>query len=231
MDNNDYSRLMKSFPDLFANQAHPIKIILDSNEIEAWEEKRLQSLQEKSLPAEWADIGVICKDPYVIILRDLVEFPGGYRNGYIRLYNRAYMEGGAAGVVILPEKDGNLLLMHNFRHATRQLHWEFPRGFGEPGVSAEDQARAELKEEIGVGSNDVDLIALGTLYNNTGLEGNPIDLFLAHISTSGILNEEIGTAELRWVSVSELEKMIADGGVTDGFTIAAYTRAKLKRLI
>ncbi len=231
MDNNDYSKLIKSFPDLFANETGSIKIILDSADIKEWKEKRINSLKEKSLPPEWADIGVICKDPYVLILRDLVEFPGGYRNGYIRLYNRAYIEGGAAGVVILPEKDGNFLLMHNFRHATRQWHWEIPRGFGEPGVKAEDQAKAEIKEEIGVEPEHVNLVALGTLYNNTGLEGNPIDLFLAYVSTYGIPNEEIGTDELRWVTVSELEQMIADGDITDGFTIAAYTRAKLKGLI
>ena len=53
-----------------------------------------------------------------------------------------------AGVVILPVKDGKILLMHNFRHATRSWQWEIPRGFGEPGVSAEDQARAEVSEEI-----------------------------------------------------------------------------------
>jgi ADP-ribose pyrophosphatase len=34
-----------------------------------------------------------------------------------------------------------------------------------------------------------------------------------------------------WVSVAELEKMIAEGDITDGFTIAAYTKAKLKGLI
>jgi hypothetical protein len=34
-----------------------------------------------------------------------------------------------------------------------------------------------------------------------------------------------------WDSIPELEKMIADGEITDGFTIAAYTKAKLKGLI
>lgn len=231
MDNNDYSKLTKAFPNLFSNEDHPIKIILDFSETEEWKKKRLNSLQEKSLPPEWADIGVICRDPYVMILRDLVEFPGGTKNGYIRLYNRAYIEGGAAGVVILPERDGKILLMHNFRHATRQWHWEIPRGFGEPGVSAEDQAKEEAKEEIGVEPDNIELVALGTLYNNTGLEGNPIDLFFAHVATPGILNQEIGSDELRWVSIGELERMIADGDITDGFTIAAYTKAKLKGLI
>ena len=140
-------------------------------------------MAEKNKPEEWADIGAVFDDPYVVILRDLVEFPGGFRNGYIRLYNRAYLEGGAAGVVMLPEMDGKLLLMHQFRHATRSWHWEIPRGFGEPGIEAEDQARAEIEEEI---SGEIaELTNLGLYFNNTGLEGNPIYLFLAKMSSVG----------------------------------------------
>ena len=162
-------------------------------------------------------------------MRDLVEFPGGFRNGYIRLYNRAYLEGGASGVVTMPEKDGKILLMHNFRHATRSWQWEIPRGFGEPGVSARDQATAEIKEEIGV--EVVDLVDLGVHFNNTGMEGNPVHLFLARIVAEPTVNPEIGVDALRWVSVAELEQLIASEEITDGFTIAAYTRAKLKGLI
>jgi ADP-ribose pyrophosphatase len=226
-----YSQLLRTHPNLFENEKASIKTILDEDMIDEWNKNTITSLQEKTLPIEWAEIGVVFDDPRIIILRDLVEFPGGFRNGYIIIYNRAFLEKGSAGVVVLPERDGKILLMHNFRHATRQWHWEIPRGFGEPGVSAEDQAKVEAKEEIGVEPENIELVALGTLYNNTGLEGNPIDLFFAHITTLGILNQEIGTDELRWVSVSELEKMIADGDITDGFTIATYVRAKLKGLI
>lgn len=214
---------------LFHNENAPFRIVDSKNEIIQWQENRLLELEEKKSPSEWANIGVVFDDSFVVILRDLVEFPSGFRNGYIRLYNRAYLEGGAAGVVMLPEMDGKLLLMHQFRHATRSWHWEVPRGFGEPGVQAEDQARAEIEEEIG--GEIAELTNLGLYFNNTGLEGNPIYLFLAKMSSVGEPKLKFGVDKFIWVSVPELEKMIAEGDITDGFTIAAYTRAKLKGLI
>lgn len=220
-----YLSIEQRFPQLFKNSDELLKIIREKSVLQDWrtEKKKLSN------DTVATDIGVVFDDPYVVILRDLVEFPGGFRNGYIRLYNRAYLEGGAAGVVILPEMDGKLLLMHQFRHATRSWHWEIPRGFGEPGVLAEDQARAEIEEEI---SGEIaELKNLGLYFNNTGLEGNPIYLFLAKMSSVGEPKLKLGVDKFIWVSVAELEKMIADGEITDGFTIAAYTRAKLRGLI
>lgn len=224
-----YHSIVKDKPSFFNNDNSLFQILLNEEEIKSWQSAKLKQLAEKSQPEGWADIGIVFNDPYVIILRDLIEFPDGFRGGYIRLYNRAYLEGGAAGVVMLPEMNGKLLLMHQFRHATRSWHWEVPRGFGEPGVEAEDQARAEIEEEI---SGEIaELTNLGLYFNNTGLEGNPIYLFLAKMSSVGEPKLKFGVDKFIWVSVSELEKMIADGEITDGFTIAAYTRAKLKKLI
>jgi ADP-ribose pyrophosphatase len=225
----DYISLVKSHSGLFDNQDALIKIINQDDEIIAWQEQRRIDLQKRGVSPAWADIGIVFDDPSIVILRDLVEFPGGYRNGYIRIYNRAFLEGGAAGVVVLPEKDGNLLLIQHYRHATRMKHWEIPRGFGESGIDAETQAKVELKEEIG--GEVAEIFELGVMYNNTGLEGNPINLFFARMTSVGEMEIQEGIENPIWVSVSELEKMIADGEITDGFTIAAYTKAKLKGLI
>lgn len=235
MMNNDesvferYLSLTGKFHKLLENPDELLKIIVDKHIVQSWQAERRQQLNNLFKDVAGTDIGIVFDDPYVIILRDLVEFPGGFRNGYIRLYNRAYLEGGAAGVVMLPEMNGKLLLMHQFRHATRSWHWEIPRGFGEPGVQEEDQARAEIEEEI---SGEIaELTNLGLYFNNTGLEGNPIYLFLAKMSSIGEPKLKFGVDNFIWVSVAELEKMIADGEITDGFTIAAYTKAKLKGLI
>jgi ADP-ribose pyrophosphatase len=225
----EYKSIIKDRPDLFKNENALIRILLDENEVQAWQSVRRKNLAEKSQPQGWADIGMVFNDPNIVILRDFVEFPNGYRNGYIRIYNHAYLEGGAAGVVVLPEKDGKLLLIQHYRHATRMRHWEIPRGFGESGIDAETQAKVEIKEEIG--GEAAELFNLGILYNNTGLEGNPINLFLARMASVGEMEIQEGIENPIWVSVSELEKMIADGDITDGFTIVAYTRAKLKGLI
>jgi ADP-ribose pyrophosphatase len=225
----NYSSLVKSHPGLFDNENALIKIIGDNNEISNWQEQKRIEMQKRGASHAWAEIGVILDDPSLLVLRDLVEFPGGHRNGYIRIYNRAYLEGGAAGEVVLPEKDGKLLLFQHYRHATRMRHWEIPRGFGKSGVDAKTHAITEVKEEIG--GEVAEIFDLGIVYNNTGLEGNPINLFLARMASIGEMEIQEGIENPIWVSVSELEKMIADGEITDGFTIAAYTRAKLKGLI
>lgn len=45
------------------------------------------------------------------------------------------------------------------------------------------------------------------------------------------IHKEEGIDRFKWVSLTEIEKLIKDGQITDGFTIAVYTRAKLHELI
>lgn len=226
----EYFEILSKYPHLSGTEKDPLRVITDKSIIKKWQAERRLQLTGTSKNIERAvNIGVIYNDPYVTFLRDLVEFPDGLRNGYIRFYNRAYLETGAVGAVILPKRNNELLLMRNFRHATRSWHWEVPRGFGEPGVSSEDQARDEMKEEIGV--DVAELVDLGRYHHNTGLEGTPVNLYLACIAMEATLNVNIGADALRWVTVKELEKMIVVFEITDGFTIAAYTRAKLMGLI
>lgn len=224
-----YKDLRQRVPSLFDNEQAAFFILTEDDEVFDWKQKKQAELTAKGLPSSWAEIGVVFDDPSIIILRDLVEFPGGHRNGYIRIYNRAHLEDGAAGVVVLPVKEDKLLLIRHYRHATRSWHWEIPRGFGQAGVPAETQALHEVKEEI---EGEVEtLLSLGILYNNTGLEGNPIHLFLARLAALGQMEAEEAIQAYRWVSVAELEQMIAEAEITDGFTLAAYARAKTRGLI
>jgi ADP-ribose pyrophosphatase len=225
----NYEDLINSKPEFFFNSEVPLKLVLSSDEIKSWQDNQKEKLLSNNLPVNWSDIGIIYEDRYLVILRDLIEFPNGVRNGYSRLFNRATLENGAAGVVVLPIVNGKFLLLHQFRHATRSWHWEIPRGFGEPGISAREQAKTEIREEID--GEIKDIIELGLYHNNTGLEGNKIHLFLATINSVGEPAREEGIESYIFVSLAELEDMIAKEEITDGFTIAAYSRAKLKGLI
>jgi ADP-ribose pyrophosphatase len=221
----NYDDLRKTKPSLFTNENAAIKIITDKEVIADWQRKRIKDLEEEGFPLDWADIGVLFDGPYFLIVRDLVEFPDSKIWSYSRLVNRADVFGGQ-GVVVLPKFEGNLLLLHNFRHATRSWHYEIPRGFGEPGVASEDQAHSEIKEETG--GKIGELIDLGDYFNNTGIEGNRVKLYLAELSSIGDPNTAEGIESFKLVTVSQLEGMISVGEITDGFTIAAYTRAKLR---
>jgi ADP-ribose pyrophosphatase len=224
----EYENIMKEHSDLFENTDAPIKIIKDGSRIQEWQQNRRAKLQSEGKPPEWADIGVVLNDPYIVVLRDLVEYPGGHVGGYFRVVNRADLNGGQ-GVVMLCEKDGKYLLLHQYRHPIRSWSYEVPRGFGQAGITAEEQAKIEVFEEVG--GKISNLFDLGLYYNNTGLEANKVKLFYAKLKSIGQPSEEEGIESILWVSLTELEEMIASAKITDGFTIAAYTRAKLKGLL
>ena len=56
-------------------------------------------------------------------------------------------------------------------------------------------------------------------------------LFYAKLSSVGTPEINEGIESFVWLTVPELEDWIANEKITDGFTIAAYTKAKLKGLI
>ena len=224
----EYIEFAKRHPELFSNDQAMFKLEMDPDEIAAWRDNRRKELADKKLPLEWADIGIILNDQKILILRDLVEFPDGHKGSYFRVMNQADLRGGQ-GAVVLPAMNSKYLLLRQYRHPTRSWSYEVPRGFGEPEVPAEQQAEDEVKQET---QGDIaELIDLGIYHSNTGLEGNKVKLYFEKLKSIGKQAQNEGIESFRWVSLNELEKMIATGKITDGFTIAAYTRAKLRGLL
>lgn len=224
----DYSDLLERNSSLFQNSDALLEIVYDHVTIEKWRQNQAELNRKNGNPAEWSNIGIILDDPYILVLRDLVKFPNSELRGYIRIVNRADLAGGRS-VVIMAMLNNRILLLNQFRHSTRSWHFEFPRGFGEPGVAPIDQARAEIREEVA--GEVIELVELGVMHSNTGLEAGSVQLYLAKLSSAGEPNKLEGIKALKWVTIDQLEDMIRDGVVTDGFTIAAYVRSKLKRLV
>jgi ADP-ribose pyrophosphatase len=100
--------------------------------------------------AEFSRIGVVNEDQYWIWLRDAVYFPKGVPGTYNRLLWKSELEGKCSGVAVLPVlPSGQVILILNFRHATRSWELELPRGGIKPGETQEEAALRELKEETG----------------------------------------------------------------------------------
>jgi ADP-ribose pyrophosphatase len=222
-----YFSLLDLHPDLFVNPVDAgFFILLEPEQIEEVQSVVAQRLIQKQLPAEWAEVGVVYEDEYILILRDAVRFPNGKLGTYFRLIVQPDK---ALGVVILPIYQNKVLLIRHFRHATRNWHLEIPRGFGEPSLSSYENAKKELMEEIGVEVDD--LTSLGSLHVNTGMSAECVELFYAQTTTIGQIDLQEGIQKVQAVEVWEFEKMIRDNEITDSFTIAAYTRAKLNNLL
>lgn len=226
----NYEDLKKNHPEFFSNQKAAIEIITDEKVIQDWQSDYREKLSKQGKPTDWALIGVVYEDPYSILVRDLVKFPDGALGTHIRSYSPKTLNGCQA-VAVLPILEGKVLLLHHFRHATRNWHYELPRGYGDANITAEQNARKELKEETSWDTTN--LFPLGELHENTGIDGMPIQLFLARLEESqrpAVEMPEIaeGIESLEFVSIEDFERMIRDETITDGYTLAAYARAKLR---
>lgn len=223
-----YKKLIIDHPELFNNENTPFHVITNEKIILEWQWRSNSKGKDKGANKDGDFVGVAYEDKYIILLRDLIQFPSGRFGAYLRILSTAALEGGYA-IVLLPVFQNKIVLQHQFRHPTRQWHWEVVRGFGEPNISAEENARKELEEEIGGEASK--LIPLGLYHSNTGMEAGSVHLFYAELSSIGEANLNEGIQSYKLIEVDELERMIRDEEITDGFTIAAYTRAKLKKII
>ena len=203
----------------------PFTILFEPSLVTAAEDAQRARLAAKGRPESWACTGVVHEDPYLIVIQDAVQFPDGILGTYVRTMPAA----GSAGAAVLPVLDDQVVLLDHARHATRTSHLEIPRGFGEPGVSAADQARQELLEEIN--ADAVDLIDLGPFHANTGMASDVTQLFVAEIRELGKLQAAEGITGVRVYPARQIARLIKTGQITDSFTIAAFTRAWLSGLL
>ena len=221
----DYLAFAKTRPALFVNPPEAgFTILLDEAYIRKTELQMTQWLQAKGLPTEWAQVGIVYRDQYTMLLRDAVRFPNGVLGTYIRMIGDE-----TPGVIVFPLYKGQVLLIRHFRHATRTWHLEIPRGFGTEGLTNEENARKELEEEIGARLSR--LVSLGRTYPNAGMTAEYAELFFAEVESYGDVEIYEGITELLPTSVAEFERMVRDNEIEDGFTLTAYTLARAKGLL
>ena len=124
------------------------------------------------------------------------------------------------GVGVLPiDKDGNVILVRQFRYAFDTELLEMPAGKMDHGPEdAEECGIRELKEETGCTAGRI--VPLGAIY-----------LFAALDLTEGEMQpDEDEFVEVVRLPIAEVEKMIERDEIRDAKTVAAMYRAKLKNL-
>ncbi len=219
-----YLTLMQEHPDWFRNKGEvgEIKIITDHKRILAEQRKIRAKLKKEGKPLCWIDVGVLAEDQWFYILRDMVEFPDGKVGGYNRWIGRKSEEGGGFNVVLMCMQNERVLMIRKYRHEERNWVWEFPRGFGEPGLSAEENALAELREEIGVSNAELKCLTKVKI----GKGGTAV--FLVDIPKGQKITLEMGEgiAKYKWIKMSQLEQIVKKGQLSDWFSLWAYALAR-----
>ena len=128
-----------------------------------------------------------------------------------------------AGVVVAVRRGEELLLLRHRRPAVGETMLEMPRGGSGLGERAVDAARRELLEETGLCPADGTLVHLGTLRPDGGILSTRVDAFLAEVTLDAEPQLRDGAEDIleyRFVGPGELDSLIADGELTDGFTLA-----------
>lgn len=125
--------------------------------------------------------------------------------------------------VIPVTRDGEVVLIRQYRHGTREITLEIPGGMTDPDdASPAAAARRELREETGYDCEQ--LIPLGALTPNPAIQDNHIHTFLA----AGAFrngpqelhgNEEI---ELELCGLAEIPELIRTGRIDHALVVAAF---------
>lgn len=154
---------------------------------------------------------------------DLIKGENGTHFCYERLL--PMVQKGA--IVSVPVFEGKFVLLRQYRHAIRDFQYGFPRGFGEAGVSVEENVRKEIQEELN--AEVTNMQHLGQVVADSGVVSNKVDIYFCSV-TEPMLKlgyEEIEKIQL--LTEDELDTWIAEEKITDGFTLAGYSMYQAKR--
>ena len=177
-------------------------------------------MREKTLSQEYHFKG------HIMAARlDQVELPNGHTAA------REVCEH-LGGVGVLPiDKDGNIILVRQYRYPYDEIMLEIPAGKLDHGddEDAADCGLRELKEETGCTAGRI--VPLGCIYPSPGFLTEVVHLFAALDLTDGEMQpDEDEFVEVVRLPIAEVEAMAERNEIRDAKTIVALYRAKLKGL-
>lgn len=133
------------------------------------------------------------------------------------------------GAVIVPIKDnGKIILVKQFRYPLQKTLIELPAGKLDKGEDPLICAGRELEEETGYKAKEIK--KLGEIYTSPGYSTEILHIYSAKELIPGNYNREEGEQgmEILELSLNEIEKMIANGEITDAKTIVGIYFLKNK---
>ncbi|MFI7675468.1 NUDIX domain-containing protein [Actinophytocola sp. NPDC049390] len=160
---------------------------------------------------------LVYENQWLSVREDQVTRPDGAQGVYSVVDAKDF-------ALVLPfERDG-FHLVEQYRYPVGARSWEFPSGSFPAGVTGTpaELAAAELREETGLTA--VRLTRLGHLNPANAMSGQRCHVFLATDLKPGRPEREATEQDMRqeWFPRGEVERMLREGVITDGPSMAAY---------
>jgi ADP-ribose pyrophosphatase len=131
--------------------------------------------------------------------------------------------------VVALDREGNMLLIRQFRFGTRAFTLEVPGGMCDPGEEPRVTAVRELREETGYEAGSV--VDLGFAYPNPAIFNNRVHMFLVEGCTAtGTLTLDAGEdIEVVPTPVERVMEMVQTGEISHALVAVALQRFELYR--
>lgn len=124
--------------------------------------------------------------------------------------------------VIPLTKEGEVVLIEQYRHGTSELSLEIPGGMVDDDENPRDTAARELLEETGYEATEI--VELGRTRPNPAIQNNWIHTYLARnvVRRGEPKNEGTERTVVRLVSLERIQSLIADGAITHSLVVAGF---------
>ena len=130
--------------------------------------------------------------------------------------------------VVPVTRDGQVVMVRQYRHGCQQVTLEIPGGMVDPGEAPAAAAARELLEETGFRAERVEPI--GSVNPNPALFDNQLHIFLATgcEAVAEIRNHgETEETRVELVPEPEIDRMVLDGRIDHALVVAAIFRWRI----
>jgi len=159
----------------------------------------------------------ICRTPIFWVTEDKAIEPG--KGGFE--IKRAVIQHGGSAVIMPVDDKGRILLARQYRLPARAFLWELPAGRLDPGETALQAAKRELKEETGFKAKSWKKLV--TFYASPGFLAEKMTIFVASELTAGEKTPmEDERIEMQWFTRKEVGATIEAGKIIDGKTMIGW---------
>jgi 8-oxo-dGTP pyrophosphatase MutT (NUDIX family) len=171
------------------------------------------------MPFELIKSEVLLQGRTFKVRRDTLKTPDG------RQTKLEIIEHGGSVVLVPVDREGNVLFVRQYRHATGQEILELPAGTREEGEPYEDCAAREIREETGMKAGILQKV--GAFYLAPGYSSEFMAVFLAtDLRHKPLKADDDEFLQVEKVPINEVTALFERGDIPDSKSLAAWLLAK-----